>query len=144
MSRQLLQDPLTENRRMSNILLAQDETLAHENVRFLLGRIRGRIVPISLEAITTIEAVGGFATVHTVGGSFFLRETLATLEKALPGSPFARMNHSLILNINQIEVLQVLGAGGNHLQMKDGRIVTLSLQLSEMESLLCAQNETNQ
>ena len=121
---------------MSNILLAKDETLAHENVAFLLGMTRGRIVPISLEAITTIEAVGGFAAVHTVGGSFILRETLATLEELLPCSKFARMNHSLILNISQIEVLQVLGAGGNHFQMKDGRIVALTLQLSEMESLL--------
>ena len=121
---------------MSNILLAKDETMAHENVRFLLGRTRDRIVPISLEAITTIEAVGGFAVVHTVGGRFILRETLATLEKVLPGSTFARMNHSLILNISQIEELQVLGAGGNHFQMKDGRTVALTLQLSEMESLL--------
>lgn len=121
---------------MSNILLAKDETQAHENVRFLLGRTRDRIVPISVEAITTIEAVGGYAVVHTVGKRFILRETLATLEKALPGPMFARMNHSLILNINQVEELQVLGAGGNHFQMKDGRIVALTLHLGEMESLL--------
>jgi DNA-binding LytR/AlgR family response regulator len=127
---------LTENRRMSNSLLAKNETLAHENARFLMGRTKDRTVPISLEAITTIEAVGGFAVVHTVGGSFILRQTLATLEKALPGSTFARMNRSLILNISQIEELQVLGGGGNHFRMKDGRIVALTLQLSEMESLL--------
>ena len=110
--------------------------MAHESVRFLLGRTRDQIVSISLEAITAIEAVRGFAVVHTHGGSFILRETLATLEKALPGSTFARMNHSLILNIHQIEELQVLGGGGNHFQMKDGRIIALTLQLSEMESLL--------
>jgi hypothetical protein len=93
------QHSLTKKRGMTNILLAEDETMELE-------------------------------------GSFMLRETLATLEKALPGSMFARMNHSLILNICQIEELQVLGAGGNHFQMKDGRIVALTLQLSEMESLL--------
>jgi DNA-binding LytR/AlgR family response regulator len=121
---------------MSNSLLAKDETLTHENVGFLQRRTRDRIVSISLEAITTIEALGGFAVVHTLGGRFILRETLATLEKVLPGTAFARMNHSLILNISQIEELQVLGAGGNHFQMKDGRIVALTLHLREMESLL--------
>ena len=65
-----------------------------------------------------------------------LRETLASLEKALSASTFVRMDDFLILNISQIEELQVLGAGGNHFQMKDGRIVALTLQLSEMESLL--------
>jgi two-component system, LytTR family, response regulator LytT len=123
---------------MSYILPAQDETLAHENVRFLLGRTRDRIIPISLETITTIEGMGGFVVVHTVGGRFILRETLVTLERVLPGSTFVRMNHSLILNISQIEELQVLGAGGNHFQMKDGRIVALTLHLREMESLLRA------
>jgi DNA-binding LytR/AlgR family response regulator len=121
---------------MSSILLAEGEMSTHEHVRLPLNRARDRIVPISLEAITTIEAVGGFAVVHTVGGRFILRETLATLEKVLPGSKFARMNHGLILNISQIEELQVLGAGGNHFLMKDGRTVALTLQLSEMESLL--------
>jgi DNA-binding LytR/AlgR family response regulator len=121
---------------MSYILPAKDETPTHEHVRLPPGRARDRIVPISLEAITTIESVGGFAVVHTVGGRFILRETLATLEKVLPGSTFARMNHCLILNISQIEELQVLGAGGNHFLMKDGRTVALTLQLSEMESLL--------
>lgn len=121
---------------MNNILLAKGETPVHENLRFLLGRTRDRIVSISLEAITTIESMGSFVVVHTLEGSFMLRETLTTLEKALPGSMFARMNHSLILNICQIEELQVLGAGGNHFQMKDGRIVALTLQLSEMENLL--------
>lgn len=34
------------------------------------------------------------------------------------------------------EELQVLGGDGNHVQMKDGRIIALTPQLSEMESLL--------
>lgn len=101
-----------------------------------MNETRDRIISIGLEAITTIEAVAGFAVVNTVAGSFILRETLATLEQLLPYSTFARINHSLILNISQIAELQVLGSGGNHVQMKDGRIVALTLQLNEMESLL--------
>lgn len=121
---------------MSTILLKNEEAIAHEGARFLLGRTRDRVVSIDLDAITTIEAVGGFAVVHTMEGSFILRETLATLEKALPGSTFARLNRSLIVNISQIEELQVLGGDGNHVQMKDGRTIALTPQLSEMESLL--------
>src|SRR5690606_22722945 len=56
--------------------------------------------------------------------------------KALPGSTFVCLNHSLILNTSQIEELQVMGGDGNHVRMKDGRIVALTPQLGEMESLL--------
>jgi DNA-binding LytR/AlgR family response regulator len=126
--------PKTGN--MSTILFKKNETIAHEGARFLPGRTRDRVVSISLETITTIEAVGGSAVVHTIGGSFILRETLARLEKALPRSTFVRLNRALILNTSQIEELQVLGGGDNHVRMKDGRIIALTPQLNEMEGLL--------
>jgi two-component system, LytTR family, response regulator len=102
----------------------------------LLAKTKDKITPISLEEITSIEAAGNYAVVHTAGERFILRETLTTLEKELPKQEFARVNRSLILNLNQIAELQVLGAGGNQILLKDGRIVVLTLQLREMEKLL--------
>jgi two-component system, LytTR family, response regulator len=102
----------------------------------LLARTKDKITPISIEDITTIEAAGNYAVVHTANERFILRETLAMLEKKLPEHEFSRISRSLIVNLNQIAELQVLGAGGNQILLKDGRLVALTLQLREMERLL--------
>lgn len=125
-----------KDRSIGNVLPAGDATFMHGSMRLLPRGKRGRIVSISLEAITTIEAAGHFTVVHTDEARFMLRESLASLEKSLPGYTFARVNHSLILNIRQIEELQVLGGGNNHVRMKDGRTIALTAQLTEFESLL--------
>jgi two-component system, LytTR family, response regulator len=102
----------------------------------LLAKTKDKITPIDVEAITTIEAAGNYAVVHTAHDRFILRETLTTLEKELPTDQFARVNRSMIVNLNQVVELQVAGLGSNQVLLKDGRTAPLTLPLREMEKLL--------
>lgn len=102
----------------------------------LLAKSKGKITPINIHEITSIESAGNYVVVQTEDGSHILRETLTSLEKELPHNEFARINRSMIVKLSQIKELVVANPGQNEILLKDGRTSILTMKLREIEKLL--------
>ena len=85
-----------------------------------------RRIRVPLTEILWFEAVNNYIGVHTLAGTEIARETLAHLNKLLPGDGFARVHRSAIVNLRQIREWQPLARGDGQLTLSDGSTVRVS------------------
>jgi len=93
--------------------------------RFLV-RVRDRIVVLNAADIDWIEAADYYASIHTGGHSYLLREPLSDLEKSLDPAIFFRVHRSAIVNLCRIREIEPLFHGDSVLVLSGGSRVKLS------------------
>lgn len=76
--------------------------------------------------IDRIESDGNYVTVHAQGTSYPLRESLASLEKRLDPTRFARVHRGHIVNLDRIREIQPWDSGDYRILLKDGSFVNFS------------------
>ena len=69
---------------------------------------------VSVAEIDWIEAFGNYARLHTGQRTHLIRETMATLERALDARRFARIHRSTIVNLDRIHANGSVGLGRLH------------------------------
>lgn len=92
----------------------------------LLVKEEGRMYFVPVGEIDWIEAFGNYARLHTGPRVHLIRETMATLERALDGRRFARIHRSTIVNLDRIRQMDLWGSGDYMVRLADGTQLKLS------------------
>ena len=103
----------------------------------ILVRVRDKIVVVRTADIDWIEAADYYASLHSGGASYLLRETLNDLEKRLDPQRFLRVHRSAIVNVDRIREIHPMFRGDCMLVLSDGSEVKLSrTRREEFERML--------
>lgn len=92
----------------------------------LLVKEEGRMYFVPVTDIDWIEAFGNYARLHTGPRTHLIRETMATLERALDTRRFARIHRSTIVNLDRIRQMDLWGSGDYMVRLADGTQLKLS------------------
>ena len=92
----------------------------------LLVKEEGRMYFVPVGEIDWIEAFGNYAKLHTGQRTHLIRETMATLERALDARKFARIHRSTIVNLDRIKQMDLWGSGDYMVRLADGTQLKLS------------------
>jgi two-component system LytT family response regulator len=92
----------------------------------LLVKEEGRMYFVPVTEIDWIEAFGNYARLHTGPRTHLIRETMATLERALDARRFARIHRSTIVNLDRIRQMDLWGSGDYMVRLSDGTQLKLS------------------
>ena len=92
----------------------------------LLVKEDGRMYFVPVGEIDWIEAFGNYARLHTGQRTHLIRETMATLERALDARRFARIHRSTIVNLDRIRQMDLWGSGDYMVRLSDGTQLKLS------------------
>ena len=92
----------------------------------LLIKDEGRMYFVPVGEIDWIEAFGNYARLHTGQRTHLIRETMATLERALDARRFARIHRSTIVNLDRIRQMDLWGSGDYMVRLSDGTQLKLS------------------
>lgn len=92
----------------------------------LLVKEEGRMYFVPVGDIDWIEAFGNYARLHTGPRTHLIRETMATLERALDTRRFARIHRSTIVNLDRIRQMDLWGSGDYMVRLADGTQLKLS------------------
>ncbi|HEX6047986.1 MAG TPA: LytTR family DNA-binding domain-containing protein [Gemmatimonadaceae bacterium] len=92
----------------------------------LLVKDEGRMYFVPVNEIDWIEAYGNYARVHTGPHTHLIRETMATLERALDVRRFARIHRSTIVNLDRVKQMDLWGSGDYMVRLADGTQLKLS------------------
>jgi len=86
--------------------------------------------------IEYIEAAGNYLVLHVAKENHVIRETLTSLEEKLDPKKFIRINRSTMVNVDQIKELQPLFKGEHVVVLHNGKQLTLTRGIREVEELL--------
>ena len=89
-------------------------------------RSKGRTRLISIADIEWIGAAGNYAELHVGAETHLLDESLASLERRLPRSGFARIHRGAIVRLADIEELKSVGRGDAVVRLRSGAELRLS------------------
>jgi two-component system LytT family response regulator len=92
----------------------------------LLVKEEGRMYFVPVGDIDWIEAFGNYARLHTGPRTHLIRETMATLERALDTRRFARIHRSTIVNLDRVRQMDLWGSGDYMVRLADGTQLKLS------------------
>jgi hypothetical protein len=76
--------------------------------------------------IDRIDANGNYVTIHAQGSEWPLRESMATLERRLDPTRFARVHRGHIVNLDRIREIQPWDSGDYRIKLADGSFVNFS------------------
>ena len=82
-----------------------------------------RIRLLELERIEYLRAEGNYVRVHTVDGSYLVRDSLTGLAARLPSDQFCRVHRSLVVRLGGVREVEVLGHGELALRLRGGATV---------------------
>ena len=92
----------------------------------LLVKEEGKMYFVPVTEIDWIEAFGNYARLHTGPRTHLIRETMATLERALDVRRFARIHRSTIVNLDRVRQMDLWGSGDYMVRLADGTQLKLS------------------
>ena len=92
----------------------------------LLVKEEGKMYFVPVIEIDWIEAFGNYARLHTGPRTHLIRETMATLERALDVRRFARIHRSTIVNLDRVRQMDLWGSGDYMVRLADGTQLKLS------------------
>ena len=92
----------------------------------LLVKEEGKMYFVPVTEIDWIEAFGNYARLHTGPRTHLIRETMATLERALDVRRFARIHRSTIVNLDRVKQMDLWGSGDYMIRLADGTQLKLS------------------
>jgi two-component system LytT family response regulator len=99
-------------------------------------RVGDRLLFVKTNQIEYVEAAGNYVVVHVGKDNHVVRDTLTALEAQLPPKQFLRVNRSTLVNLDQIKELQPLFKGEHALLLHNGRRLTMTRGLREVQEVL--------
>ncbi len=92
----------------------------------LIVKSSGKIYFLSYEEIEWVEAYDYYVKIHVKGRFFLVRESMKRMQERLPGTLFARIHKSSIIQIDQIRELEPHFNGEYMVHLKNGLKLKLS------------------
>lgn len=87
---------------------------------------RGQVRVVPVEQIDFITASGPYAELHVGDDVHLIRERMQTLEERLDPDAFFRIHRSIIVRLDEVEVLLNHGGGDYAVRLKSGRLLSVS------------------
>lgn len=131
----------TISRRLVTLLQERDAELLQEissaDDGSYLERIavqgRGKVRIVSVEDISHITADGSYAELHTAEDTYVIRERMKTLASRLDPRHFVRVHRSVIVRLDEVEMILRGGGGDYGVRLRDG--TTLSVSRGRIDEL---------
>ncbi len=95
-----------------------------------------RVVFVKASQIEFLEAAGNYVVLHAGKENHVVRETLTALEEKLDPKQFIRLSRSVLVNVDQIKELQPLFKGEHAVVLHNGKQLTMTRGLREVQELL--------
>lgn len=118
--RELLESPATEPAYLSRLAVKTGE----------------RTLFVKVEDIDFLESAANYIVLHTAKENHVLRETLTNLESRLSPKRFLRISRSTMVNLDRVRELQPLSPGEHVLVLTDGRKLTVTRGVREVQERL--------
>ncbi len=103
---------------------------SNKDVRFLVKQGESQVL-IKAEDVLYVSADGNYVQLHTVEGSYRLRERMLGMLERLDIKDFRRIHRSTIANLNYVKKLLPWFGGDYLVMMSDGTRLTLSRNFRE-------------
>jgi two-component system LytT family response regulator len=95
-----------------------------------------RVIFVKTDQIEYMESAGNYVVLHTARENHVVRETLTALEAKLDPRHFARISRSMLVKLDQIKELQPLFKGEHAVLLHNGKRLTMTRGLREVQELL--------
>ena len=92
----------------------------------LVVRLGNRLVPVSVDAITHLQADDDLVQLHVGGRTLALGEPLSALLARLDGRRFVRVHRSFAVNLDHVAALEPRDANRLQVRLRDGTLVPAS------------------
>jgi two-component system LytT family response regulator len=114
--------------------LALSQAAARDAAMFerILVRDRGRIFPLSVNAIEYLKADAKYTAIVSEKRTFLVRVGIAELGARLDPAKFIRIHRSVMVNLDFVESMVTDEQSQLQLQMRDGSCLTASREASKM------------
>lgn len=89
-------------------------------------RRHGSVIPVSVQAITRLDANGDYVEVWAEGQRSIVRATLREMEERLDPGRFVRIHRSHIVNLDHVTAFRPHGGGRLRAELDDGSSVVAS------------------
>ncbi|MEP6733059.1 MAG: LytTR family DNA-binding domain-containing protein [bacterium] len=93
--------------------------------RFLV-KTSGKMFFVNMSDVDWVEADGNYVRLHVGAASHMIRETIASVERALPSAQFARIHRSAIVNLDRVAEMRQWSSGDYIVILKTGARLKLS------------------
>lgn len=110
---------------------ANESTTGDTPLERLVVRKLNREYVIAVADVDRLEADGNYVMVHTQGGAYPRRESLAALERRLDARRFVRVHRGHLVNVDRIKEIQPWDHGDYRILLRDGTCVNLSRRYRE-------------
>jgi two-component system LytT family response regulator len=124
--------PLLESRVGASTTERAREVLAEEPIPRLFVRDAGRIVPIHVASIESLEACDDYAIVHAEKRRYRVNLGLSELERRLDPKVFVRVHRSHMVNLDRVVAWSAYDGSRFQITLQSGRTITASRQRSRM------------
>jgi two-component system LytT family response regulator len=120
------------NERLSTLLADIKEARARPKYADRVAvKSDGRVLFFRTDEIDWVEAADNYVNLHIGNDAYLHRETLTSLEGALPPQKFLRISRSTIVNVERIKELQPMFHGDYVVILRNGTRLTLSRNYRE-------------
>jgi len=116
-------------------LLAQVKP-EREHLSRIPVRNNEKVVFVKASLIEYIESAGNYVVLHAGKENHVVRETLTALEEKLDPKQFVRLSRSVLVNVEQIKEIQPLFKGEHAVLLHNGKQLTMTRGLREVQELL--------
>jgi two-component system LytT family response regulator len=103
--------------------------------RFMV-KSSNRVVFIKASEVEWIESAANYALLHVGDKTHIVRETMQALETKLSPKTFQRISRSVIVNLERVKELQPLGKGQYVLILTNGKQLTMSRGIRDLQLAL--------
>jgi len=95
-----------------------------------------RTVFVKTAQIDYVESAGNYVVLHVGRESHVVRETMMALEAQLDPKKFVRISRSTLVNADQIKELQPLFKGEHAVVLHNGKQLTMTRGVRELQEIL--------
>jgi two-component system, LytTR family, response regulator len=99
-------------------------------------RSNEKVVVVRTADVAVFEIAGNYVVAHVGSESHVIRESLRGLESQLDTRRFLRVSRSAIVNLDQISALQPLFKNEHAIVLRNGKQITMTCGLREVERAL--------
>lgn len=119
----VLQEAIEFRQKLARLAASVDHVLPAQNR--IIVKSGTRTLFIRPDEVDWIESAGNYVRIHHRGGSHLLRETMTGIESRLPAGSFARIQRTVIVNLDRVTEVRHRGRDHHVVVLQDGKELPL-------------------
>lgn len=129
--------PFDNERLMRACMRLQGRSAPEPVAACIVARQGKRMVRLNPREVAAVHAKGNYVRLEAASGDYWLRTTLAAIEKRLSLNGFRRASRSALVNLAEVESVERVGHGDGVIWLRSGNSIALSRSFRrQLESVL--------